>query len=260
MATFLLILFETLAFQFPSERQIESQTFLTVIANPMGSWFEKFAVISWIACTVSSFLSLFTRSKWGLLSFFAVLICPIVAIFSGVEDSITYYNHEDELKDIEGSEYHLFSNSFFQGNKLLIAKVNDRTGSRTNYAKLASGSFSGDANHVLLIRPQFKSSTSPLTITRGRILLCTYGEKYVFASYDLKRQVDLSIDKVSPFVLLGPKDAPNQTDFEEAFKGDPFNVSDPDVLKSELKNANPKVREMAKKLIAKLSLKAGSGP
>lgn len=65
--------------------------------------------------------------------------------------------------------------------------------------------------------------------------------------------------KLSPFVLLGPNDIPNQSDFEEALK-DEFNVTDPEVLKSELQNSNPRVREMAKKWLSKIALKASVKP
>ena len=260
VATLLLIVSEVLAHYFPSWFQIETQTSLTVIAYPIGAWFEGFALFSWIACIVCSFVSLFTKTKWGLLSFLAFLICPVVALSTGMEQIAETYNHEGELKDVDGSEYHLFSNSFFQGNKLLIAKVNDRTGSRTSYNKLATASCSGDANHLQLIRPQSKPNTSPLNMTKDRLLIGTSGETYAFVAYDLKRQLELSISKVSPFVLLGPQDIPNQSDFEEALKGGPFSVNDSDVLKSELKNANPNVRVMAQKLLTKLSSKAGSGP
>ena len=260
VATLLLILCEVLAHYFPSWYQIESQTSLTVISYAAGAWFEGFAVISWIACFVCSVVSLFTKTKWGFLSFLAFLICPVVAFSTGIEQVAESYNEQGQLTDADGSEYHLFSNSFFQGNKLLIAKVKDRAGARTDFIKLATASNSGDANHLLLIRPQSKPGTSPLTLTKDRLLIGADGATYAFVAYDLKRQVDLSISKVSPFALIGPKDIPNHADFAEALKGDMFSVSDGDVLKSELKNANPTVREMAKQLLAKASSKADSKP
>lgn len=260
VATLLLLLSGSLAYYLPSERQIETRTTLTVATNSLGSWFFGLALLCWIACIVCSCISLVGKNKWGFLSFLAVLVYPLIYFSTGLEEAANAYIDEGKLSDSDGSEYHLFSNSFIQGNKLLIAKFNDRKGSRTNYSKLATASWSADADHLQLIRSQSKPSTLPLTITRDRLLIGTIERKYTYVAFDLKRQVNFPISKVSPFVLLSAQDTPNQTDFEEALKGDLFSVSDPDVLKSELKNPNQIVREMAQKLLTKSSSKAGLNP
>ena len=257
VATLLLAVSETIAFQFPSERQIETHATLAVIKNPVGLWFGWFAIILWVTCVVCSVMSIVTRNKWGLLSFLAVLVCPIVAFFSAFDEAIAMYIDEGSLRDSDGSEYHLFSNSFLQGNKLMLAKVVERSGSRTTYSILSVASNSGDADHVRLIRPKRKPEVHAPTITRGRLLIgAPGGYAYVFCDLKQKLKPDL---KLSPFVLLGPNDIPNQTDYEEALE-DQFNVTDPEVLKSELQNSNPRVREMAKKWLAKLAVKASTKP
>ena len=263
VATLLLAVSEIIAFQFPSERQIETHAALAVIKSPVGLWFGWFAIILWVTCIVCLVMSIVTRNKWGLLSFLAVLVCPIVAFFSALDESIAMYIDEGSLRDSDGSEYHLFSNSFLQGNKLMLARVVERSGSRTTYSILSVASNSGDANRVRLIRPQGKPEVSAPTITRGRLLIGA-PEGYAFVFYDLKQNLPPNDNnnpnlKLSPFVLLGPNDIPNQTDFEEALK-DEFNVTDPEVLKSELQNSNPRVREMAKKWLVKVAAKAAVKP
>ena len=268
VATILLVVSEAITYKFPSERQIETQTTLTVIKSSVGVWFGWFAIIFWGACMVCSLMSIATRNKWGWLSFLAFLVCPCVGLSSGLEEMDHTYVDEGSSKDVDGSEYHLLTNSFLQGHKCLLAKVKDRAGSTTTYAILSFASFSGDAEHVRLVRTQGKPEVHAPTITRGRLLIAAF-ETYAYGAYDLNHKVNHSgssddkgypISKLSPFVLLGPNDIPNQTDFEEALKEDAFNVTDPDVLKSELQNSNPRVREMAKIWLAKLAAKASAKP
>ena len=115
VAMLLLVVSETIAFQFPSERQIETHAALAVIKSPVGLWFGWFAIIFWVACLVCSVMSIVTRNKWGLLSLLAVLVGPIVAFFSALDESIAMYIDEGSVRDRDRSEYHMFSNSFLPG-------------------------------------------------------------------------------------------------------------------------------------------------
>ena len=212
-------------------------------------------------------MSIFTRNKLGWLSFIALLISPVVAFFSAFDEAVAMYVDEGNLIDVNGSEYHLFSNSFLQGNKLMLSRVVERSGSRTIYSILSIGSNSGDAPHVRMIRAQGQPDVHAPTITRGRLLIGA-PEAYAYVFYDLNQKVlsapsedhTYSISKVSPFVLLGPNDIQNQPDFDEALKDDGFNVTDPEVLKSELQNPNPRVQEMAKKWLGNLVARAAKKP
>ena len=254
-ATLLLFVFEGTTLKLPSDRQIETRTTLAIITSSLGSWCENLAMVTWIACLIFSIMSLFTRNKWGLLSILAFLICPIIGIATGFEPAITHYENQGTIKDVDGSEYQAFTNSFLHGNKIILTKVISRTKLRTDYKILTVGSFSGDANRIRLIRPMAKPNTSTLIITKGRQLICSLGTTDTFAAFDLTHQASVGISKVSPFALISPTDTPNRIDFEEARKDDAFNVSDPKVLKTELSNPNSKVREMAREWLNFLATK-----
>jgi hypothetical protein len=266
--TLLLGVCETVAYKFPYERQIETETTLTVVRNSVGGWFETLALIFWAACFVCSLMSLVTRNKWGFLSILGFLVCPCVGLSSGLDNMDHTYIDEGSTKDKDGTEYHLLANSMLQGHKLLLAKVSNRDGSRTSYSIFTMASCSGDSDHVLLIRPQGKRDATAPIITKERLLIAAFGS-YAYGAYDLKRPTKhvaseddrgYPISKVSPFVLIDLNDKPSQTDFEAAIKEDGFNVTDPVVLKSELLNPNPRVRDMAKKWLAKLADKPSRKP
>ena len=113
-----------------------------------------------------------------------------------------------------------------------------------------------------MVRPKRSTNDQLLLRSSNGLIVGFLGSNRAYVAYDPNKKIAYSqfqqegahtITNLSPFVLLDQDDAINDSDAEELLKSAKRENLDPDLIRDDQNNLNPRVRELAEKLVAKLS-------
>lgn len=199
------------------------------------------------------------RRGAGCLLFLLSLACPVFLVLGALI-------HGDSFTDLgsvqgpDGAEYHLLGWDFLQGSRIAIGRLSSRVGPVEKYRMLAFSFQYGDAGYLAVVRPQAPSGDRTLYLTSNSLLLGAPYENVAYVAYDLKtrkaygqlvgiEQGRADIREISPFVLLGRADVPREPDVQSLFDAAGWGRPFPRAVKPDLGNPNPKVADLARRLL-----------
>jgi hypothetical protein len=255
--TGLMILTLWLVVAFPYTSHTEAGKVLTITTNPNAANLQFIGLAIWVGGIVASILCLIRKSWFGFLPFAMVMASPIVIFFAAFEH-VDEFRDASMIQDEAGNEYHLLMSHFLQGSTLYIAKVTERHGNQTSYQILANSPWEESFGYLGVIRPSSAPESPSLYLTFDHILVGIPSSNRAYFGYDLEKNEMYSfadernakdIRSLSPFLLLGKDDTPSEEDFMILKTTTEFGEPNLDVIRLDLQNQNPKVREMAQALL-----------
>lgn len=251
---------------FPFNGHIDREQTLTIINNPIAIVWAVIAFVSWLACLVASIVCLLQKSKFGWLAFAGFLIAPL-AICVDTFRHLADYEDFATIKDEFGNEYHLLLSHFWMDSSIYIGKLESKIGPWANYQKLSPLVSDESFACLAIVRPSGAAESPRLYINANHMLIgVSNGNRACFA-YDLKKGISYSygggdgkksenIQTLSPFLLIGKDDKPSEEDFNAYVENETFDRAKLEVIKTELKNPNKRVREMAYRILREPTKKA----
>jgi len=139
-------------------------------------------------------------------------------------------------------------------NQITLTHVGEQSWRRRRLQIIGQCSAEASDNHILLIRADKTSQTGQLILVNDTLIGLPH-DNHCYLAYDLSSETfysDQTILSLSPYLCLGPDDTPLENDVQELTRA--LQETDADSLnwqtiEAGLTHPNPKVREIAEKLL-----------
>lgn len=252
--TMLLVISYILVLSFPRSAWDDTSKF--IIVNPLRDHICELTF--WIALITFSLTiaALIHRKRFAVCSLIVTGSSPLVFIGALIAD-LGAHEDVESIRCQDGAEYHMLASHFLQGSHLAIGRLEGQDLFHNRMRVVAWSPWEEAFGYLGIVRPKTLLGGHKLLLTHSQMLVGVVGENMAFLAYDVKSgrwygqpgdNTEQAVWTLSPFLLLGPEDVPNEEDFKALLDPNNFGRPDATAVLADFNNPNPRVREMAKKL------------
>jgi hypothetical protein len=190
-----------------------------------------------------------------VLAFGLALGCPLSGVFAAPK-IITPWTIRNELRAGDGETYYFMEGRLPQGPTLALARLREAGLFSKDVDVLVTTNSDHPPSFLRIIRPDgAKDTYGQLYLTEDGFLLGLRTGNRCFMAYDLKNQREYGhgpVEELSPFLCLGAKTTPHDPDIAVVLLlpvDTGFGAPKRGPVEAALTHANPRVREVAEKLL-----------